>query len=81
MKTTPRSPLRDVLARNMRLLRAEKGWSQEFLAHEAGLNRTYLSAVERGEQNISLDNLHRIAQGLNVDAWSLLKEESLKGEA
>ena len=40
----------------MRMLRAERGWSQERLAEEAGLNRTYLSAVERSEQNISIDN-------------------------
>ncbi|MWB79834.1 helix-turn-helix domain-containing protein [Pseudooceanicola sp. 216_PA32_1] len=72
MKRTPKSPLRDVLARNMRLLRAEKGWSQERLAEEAGLNRTYLSAVERSEQNISIDNLYRVAKGLGVEAHTLL---------
>jgi len=58
----------------MRLLRAEKGWSQERLAQEAGLNRTYLSAVERSEQNVSIDNIYRISQGLNVQPWLLLKE-------
>ena len=72
MKRTPKSPLRDVLARNMLLLRAEKGWSQERLAEEAGLNRTYLSAVERSEQNISIDNLYRVAKGLGVEAHTLL---------
>ncbi|WP_202076298.1 MULTISPECIES: helix-turn-helix domain-containing protein [Paracoccaceae] len=56
----------------MRLLRAEKGWSQERLAEEAGLNRTYLSAVERSEQNISIDNLYRVAKGLGVEAHTLL---------
>jgi transcriptional regulator with XRE-family HTH domain len=54
------------------MLRAERGWSQERLANEAGLNRTYLSAVERSEQNISIDNLYRVAQGLGVDASQLL---------
>ncbi|UWQ01040.1 helix-turn-helix domain-containing protein [Aliiroseovarius crassostreae] len=73
MKTTPKSPLRDIVARNMRKLRAERGWSQEYLANEAGLNRTYLSAVERSEQNISIDNLYRVAEGLGVEAWTLLK--------
>ena len=58
----------------MRLLRAERGWSQEFLAAEAGVNRTYLSAVERSEQNISLDNIYKIAVALNVPAWTLLQE-------
>ena len=73
MKRTVKSPLRDILARNMRLLRAERGWSQERLAGEAGLNRTYLSAVERSEQNISIDNLHKVAQGLEVEPWRLLR--------
>ncbi|WP_166652792.1 helix-turn-helix domain-containing protein [Pelagimonas phthalicica] len=58
----------------MRLLRAERGWSQEFLAAEAGVNRTYLSAVERSEQNISLDNIYKIAVALDVPAWTLLQE-------
>ncbi len=75
MKTTPKSPLRDIVARNMRKLRAERGWSQEYLAHECGLNRTYLSAVERSEQNISIDNLYRVAQSLGVEGWALLKGE------
>lgn len=75
MKTTPKSPLRDIVARNMRKLRADRGWSQEFLANETGLNRTYLSAVERSEQNISIDNLYRVAEGFGVEAWILLKSE------
>lgn len=59
----------------MRLLRAERGWSQEKLAEEAGLNRTYLSAVERSEQNMSIDNLHRVAEGLGVESWQLLRND------
>lgn len=74
MKRTPKSPLRDTVARNMRMLRAERAWSQERLAEEAGLNRTYLSAVERSEQNISIDNLYRVATGLGVESWVLLKD-------
>ena len=61
----------------MRLLRAERGWSQERLAEESGLNRTYLSAVERSEQNISLDNIYRVAVGLGVESWELLKPPAL----
>lgn len=76
MKRTPRSDLRDVLAKNMRLLRAERGLSQERLALEAGLNRTYVSAVERSEQNISVDNIARIAKALNVEAHMLLVPKS-----
>lgn len=73
MKTTPKSPLRDIVARNMRKLRADRGWSQEYLANKCGLNRTYLSAVERSEQNISLDNIYRVAEGFDVEGWELLK--------
>ena len=58
----------------MRQARAEKGWSQEKLANEADLNRTYVSAVERAEQNMSVDNIYRLAQALEVPAWQLLKE-------
>lgn len=58
----------------MRLMRAERGWSQEFLAAEASLNRTYLSAVERSEQNISLDNIWKIALAFGVSASSLIEE-------
>ena len=74
MKKTPKSPLRDVFAKNVRLARNEKGLSQEGLALEAGVNRTYLSAVERSEQNISLDNVYRISKALGIPAWKLLQE-------
>lgn len=76
MKRTPKSKLRDVLARNLRLHRAERGWSQERLALESGLNCTYLSAVERSEQNISVDNIARLAAALNIEAGDLLEAGS-----
>ena len=74
MKRTHKGPLRDVLAKNMRKLRAARGLSQEALAHESGINRTYLSSVERAERNVSIDNIERIARGLQVEAWTLLKD-------
>jgi transcriptional regulator with XRE-family HTH domain len=67
--------LRDTLAKNMRRLRAARGLSQEALAYESGLNRTYLSGVERSERNVSIDNIARIASGLGVEPWKLLKNE------
>lgn len=73
MKRTPKSQLRDTLARNLRKHRADQGWSQERLAFESGLNRTYLSAVERSEQNISIDNIARLAGAMGVEAWVLLR--------
>lgn len=63
---------RAVLAYNMRLLRAQKGWSQERLALECGLDRTYVSAIERSRWNVSLGNIERIAEALGVEAFELL---------
>jgi transcriptional regulator with XRE-family HTH domain len=63
---------RDILARNVRLLRAERGLSQEALAFESGINRTYLSDIERGVRNVSIDNLSRLATALAVPVWQLL---------
>lgn len=65
--------LRAVLAYRIRTLRVSKGWSQEQLAFECGLDRTYVSAVERSRWNISLSNIERIAQALEVAPWMLLK--------
>lgn len=76
MKRTHKGPLRDVLARNMRRLRAERSLSQEALAHECGINRTYLSGVERSERNVSIDNIARIARGLKVKPSTLLEDSS-----
>jgi transcriptional regulator with XRE-family HTH domain len=65
--------LRDVLAYWIRLKRVEKGWSQERLAMECELDRTYVSAIERSRWNVSLSNIERLALALGVQAWSLLK--------
>jgi transcriptional regulator with XRE-family HTH domain len=54
---------------------AEPPATQEALAHECGINRTYLSSVERSERNVSVDNIERVARGLNVEPWKLLKDE------
>ena len=64
---------RDVLAYWIRLKRVEKGWSQEQLAFECNLDRTYVSAVERSRWNVSLSNIERLAAALNVEPWTLLK--------
>lgn len=68
-----RENLRAVLSYNVKVLRIDKGWSQECLASECGLDRTYVSAVERLRWNISLGNIERIASALSVEAWELLK--------
>jgi ribosome-binding protein aMBF1 (putative translation factor) len=70
--------LRDVLAYWIRLRRVERGWSQERLAMECELDRTYISAVERSRWNVSLSNIERLALALEVPAWSLLKPPEAK---
>lgn len=69
----PDDDLRGVVAFNVRLLRVEKGWSQERLALECGLDRSYVSAVERSRWNVSLSNIDAIAKALEVKPWLLLK--------
>jgi transcriptional regulator with XRE-family HTH domain len=65
--------VRGVLAYNIRKLRVQQGWSQEDLALECGLDRTYVSAVERSRWNVSLSNIQRIASALQTQTWLLLK--------
>ena len=65
--------LRQRLAHNLRNLRTERGVSQERLGETAGLHRTYVSHVERGVANVSIDNLEKLADALAVDAVELLK--------
>jgi len=56
----------------VRELRTAAGLSQEALAEHAGLHRTYVGSVERGERNISLDNIYALAEALSVAAGDLL---------
>ncbi|MFZ4625893.1 MAG: helix-turn-helix domain-containing protein [Rhodoferax sp.] len=72
--------LRGTLAFRVRTLRVAKGWSQERLALECELDRTYVSAVERSRWNISLANIDRLARALEVAPWTLLQPVSVKGE-
>ena len=53
--------------------RGQLGWSQEALAFETGLHRTFIGHVERQVRNISLDNIERIAGALGVPVFELLK--------
>ena len=58
---------------NVIRLRGKLGWSQEALAFEAGLHRTFVAHVERQARNISIDNIERIAVALGVKVFELLK--------
>lgn len=55
--------------------RKERGWSQEDLSHQSGLARSYMSGVERGLRNISLDNICRLAHTLRIKPGELLDFE------
>jgi len=66
-----------IFSSNVRLLRQHKGFSQEKLAELTGLHRTYIGSVERGERNISIDNMERIALALGCDLADMLREDNL----
>lgn len=63
---------REALARNLRRLRQERGMSQEDLADKAGLDRTYISSLERCRYGATVDVLGKLAKALGCDAPDLL---------
>ena len=66
--------LRVILAANIKEHRMFKQISQEELAERCGLHRTYISDIERGTRNVSIDNIERIAAGLEVSPEKLLED-------
>lgn len=67
--------IRDRLRFNMRRLRHLKGWSQEEFAHQAGLHRTYVSDLERGARNPTIEVIDKLAVALGVPVGALLDEQ------
>lgn len=65
--------IREVFALNLRRLRREQGLSQEALAHDVGVDRTYISSLERRVYGCSIDVVDRIAAALKVEASELLE--------
>ena len=60
-------------AAELRRIRTDKGLSQEALAELCGLHRTYVGSVERGERNIAIDNMERIARALKTPLREFLR--------
>ena len=67
-----------VFAANLRLARRLRDVSQEALALDAGLPRTYVSEVERGERNVSIDNMGLLADALQIPLKDLVDPERFK---
>ena len=65
--------LRQIFANNVRNFRKEKGLSQESLADLCNIHRTYIGSIERAERNVSIDNMEKIANALEVNIKELLK--------
>jgi transcriptional regulator with XRE-family HTH domain len=57
----------------LREIRTKKGISQEQLARDSSLNRTYISKIERGERNVSIETAYRLAQALSIPIKELFE--------
>lgn len=71
--------IREVLARNLRRYRTERGLSQEELAHRAEVDRTYISSLERQQYGASIDVVENLARVLEVEPFELLRPHGGEG--
>ena len=65
--------IKKIVGQNIKKYRIKRGWKQSTLSSESGLNRTYISQIERGEKNIGLVNLEKIARALGVNIQKLFR--------
>lgn len=72
------NPIARTFGQRVRALRMKRGISQEELADRCGVHRTYMGRIERGETNITLTNIHKVARGLGVSP-ALLVDEAKSG--
>jgi len=76
VKSAPKMPSKEktqvVFGASLRALRDERGLTQEGLAERAGLHTNYVSSVERGERNLSLHNIVRLAYALEIEVSALV---------
>lgn len=63
-----------VFSTNLKKYRTTLGLSQEQFAEKCGLHRTYISSIERFQRNVSLENIQKIADALNIEAYKLFLE-------
>lgn len=66
--------LQRAVGRNLRAYRQAKGLSQEAFAYELGVHRTYMGGIERGERNLTLRSLERMAERVGLDPLKLLDQ-------
>lgn len=65
--------IHDIVGANVRLTRERHGWSQERLATATGLHRTYISGIERGVRNPTIEILAKLAEALGVEPSDLVR--------
>jgi len=70
--------IQQLLGNNVRGIREVKGWSQDMLSDMSGLHRTYISGIERGVRNPTVEIVQRIASALDVPVTDLFKENNNK---
>lgn len=71
-----KSSLKELVAKTITKLRKTTTISQEELAYRSGLDRTYISGIERGVRNITLESLEKVVSGLDIDMETFLEEVS-----
>ena len=69
--------LLSIFANNVKHYRLARNLSQEKLAELSGLHRTYISAIERQQRNISIENIEAISSALNIEAYKLFIERTV----
>ncbi|SFU70665.1 Helix-turn-helix [Nitrosomonas eutropha] len=67
-----------LFGQNVRLAREKKGWSQDRLSDESGLHRTYISGIERGVRNPTIEIVQQVAVALDVDIQELFADLKVK---
>src|SRR5262249_42108567 len=73
----PKTPnVRHSFGQHLRRLRSKSGLTQEQLAHVCRLDRSYVGGIERGERNVSLENLAKLARGLEISLRELMNFEN-----